>query len=76
MYQNNETNEVRLQFLTRTDQEKNNVIAYTLCDSERWDSFQKRRTRPISYFYGLKHVVSVSMKPLFLHIYMKLKQRS
>ncbi|MEG3753138.1 UDP-forming cellulose synthase catalytic subunit [Psychromonas arctica] len=76
MYQNKESNEVRLQFLTRNDQEKNNVIAYTLCDSERWDSFQKRRTRPISYFYGLKHVVSVSMKPLFLHIYMKLKQRS
>ncbi|WP_413693550.1 PilZ domain-containing protein [Psychromonas sp. KJ10-2] len=76
MHQNSDTKEVRLQFLTRTDQEKNNVIAYTLCDSERWDSFQKRRTRPISYFYGLKHVVSVSMKPLFLHIYMKLKQRS
>lgn len=76
MYQNTDTGEVRLQFLTRTDQEKNNVIAYTLCDSERWDSFQKRRTRPISYLYGLKHVVSVSMKPLFLHIYMKLRQRS
>lgn len=74
-HQDLKTGIIKLQFLTRTAQEKNNVIAYTLCDSGRWESFQKRRTRPISYFYGLRQVVSINLKPIFLHIYMNFKQR-
>ena len=75
LHQNSQSGAVRVKFLTRTSHEKNDVIAFTLCDSNRWESFQKRRTRPISYFYGLKQVVSINLKPLFLHIYMNLKQR-
>jgi cellulose synthase (UDP-forming) len=72
-YQNPDSGELRVQFLADTDEEQNSVVAFTLCDSARWESFQKRRTRPVSYFYGVKHVLAVSIKPIFSHIQMKLK---
>ena len=74
-YQNADSGDVRVAFDVANDDEKSKVVALTLCDSSRWESFQKRRTRQISYFYGLRHVLSVSITPIFKHIYMKFKQR-
>ncbi|WP_025563234.1 UDP-forming cellulose synthase catalytic subunit [Psychromonas sp. SP041] len=76
MYQNIDSGEVRVKFVALSDKDKDKIIAYTLCDSSRWENFHKRRTRRISYLYGVTHVISVSVKPIFLHILMKLKQRT
>ncbi|MEW9799389.1 UDP-forming cellulose synthase catalytic subunit [Alteromonas sp. CYL-A6] len=60
----------RLMFTPADDEEKNEVIAFTLCDSRRWTSFQRRRTRAISYWFGVKHLFSVGVKPALTHSYL------
>ncbi|WP_289031330.1 UDP-forming cellulose synthase catalytic subunit [uncultured Paraglaciecola sp.] len=69
-----EKKQVRLVFTPESDQQMNEVIGYSLGDSNRWKSFQRRRTREIPYWYGVKHVLKVSMKPFFTHVYLGLKQ--
>jgi cellulose synthase (UDP-forming) len=73
-YQNIDTGDVRVQFIGEDDAQ-DKIVAFALCDSARWESFQRRRTRPVSYFYGMKHVLAVSVKPVFTHLWMKLKKR-
>ena len=73
LFSNIKTGDVRLMFEPRDDEELNQVISFALCDSRRWKSFQRRRTRPISYWYGVKHVVRVSFTPIFTHARMHLK---
>lgn len=62
--------QVRIQF-KRDTQYIGNVIRFVLGDSRRWQSFQRRRTRPISYWFGVKHVVSVSISPAIQHFYLQ-----
>jgi cellulose synthase (UDP-forming) len=64
---------LRVQFTPVTEQEHADVVAYSLCDSRRWQSFQRRRTRPISYWYGVKHVLKVGIKPTFIHLTVSLQ---
>jgi cellulose synthase (UDP-forming) len=64
-----QNNQIRLIFVPQTDEQKNAVIGYSLGDSHRWKSFQRRRTREISYWYGVRQVLKGSMKPFFTHIY-------
>lgn len=64
---------VRLRFLRTNDAVWNNIIGFALGDSRRWRSFQNRRTRPISYWFGVKHVLKVSLKPLLVHFWMHLR---
>jgi cellulose synthase (UDP-forming) len=71
LFQNPQTGEVRVKFLRPDDAQSDQVIAFALGDSARWKSFQQRRTRPISYFYGLRHVLNISLKPVFRHIWLK-----
>ena len=59
---------LRVRFVPETDEQENEVIAFALCDSLRWLSFQRRRTRPISYWFGAKHVLKVGLKPALLHM--------
>lgn len=66
--------EVRVEFIG-DDEAQDKIVAFTLCDSGRWESFQRRRTRPVSYFYGMKHVLAVSIRPVYTHLWMKLKKR-
>jgi cellulose synthase (UDP-forming) len=72
--QNENSKEVRIQFTPQSEIEKNQIIAFTLGDSSRWETFQKGRTRPVSYFYGITHVLKISINPLILHIRMKFKK--
>jgi cellulose synthase (UDP-forming) len=58
---------LRVRFVPKTSEQENEVIALSLCDSLRWLSFQRRRTRPISYWFGAKHVLKVGLKPALLH---------
>lgn len=71
---NNKKNQIRITFTPQTNDETNAVIAYTLGDSDRWKAFQRRRTRPISYWYGVRHVLKVSLRPFVTHVYAGLKQ--
>lgn len=59
---------LRVRFVPKTSEQENEVIALSLCDSLRWLSFQRRRTRPISYWFGAKHVLKVGLKPALLHM--------
>jgi cellulose synthase (UDP-forming) len=64
-----ETSKVlRIRFMPKTDNQVDDVVAFALCDSLRWMSFQRRRTRAITYWFGVKHVLKVGMKPVFLHV--------
>ncbi|SHO57507.1 UDP-forming cellulose synthase catalytic subunit [Vibrio quintilis] len=74
--QSEQSGEIRLQFITQNSEDKNKVVAFALGDSARWESFQRRRTRPISYYYGMKQVLTTSFKPVFKHIWIRLQQRS
>ena len=58
---------LRVQFTPCTEREHSEIVAFALADSRRWMSFQRRRTRAITYWYGAKHVLSVGLKPAFLH---------
>ncbi|WP_334031764.1 UDP-forming cellulose synthase catalytic subunit [Alteromonas sp. P256] len=58
---------LRVQFSPSTEEEHSEVVAFALADSRRWMSFQRRRTRAITYWYGAKHVLSVGLKPALLH---------
>lgn len=58
---------VRLHFYANTENEKNELIAYTLCNSGRWQSFKRRRTRPIRYLFGIKHILLAGVRPVALH---------
>jgi cellulose synthase (UDP-forming) len=62
------TNVLRVRFEPKDEQQTNDVISFALCDSLRWMSFQRRRTRAISYWFGVKHVLKVGLKPVFLHV--------
>ena len=64
-----DSNVLRVRFMPETDKEENDVIAFSLCDSRRWKSFQRRRTRQISYWFGVKHVLNVGLKPTLIHLY-------
>lgn len=64
---------LRATFNPQSDVERNNVVAYCLCDSRRWQSFQRRRTRPISYWFGMRHVLNVGLGPIFAHLFFLLK---
>ncbi|MDO6568221.1 UDP-forming cellulose synthase catalytic subunit [Alteromonas sp. 1_MG-2023] len=64
---NSDNNMLRVRFNPQTDVERNQVVAYCLCDSRRWQSFQRRRTRPISYWFGMRHVLKVGLKPITVH---------
>ena len=59
---------LRVRFAPQNDEQENEVVAYSLCDSLRWMSFQRRRTRAISYWFGAKHVLKVGLKPALLHM--------
>lgn len=59
---------LRVRFIPETEEQENEAIAFALCDSLRWLSFQRRRTRPISYWFGAKHVLKVGLKPALLHM--------
>lgn len=72
---NPKTGVVRFKFERTSDGVWNDIIGYALGDSRRWMGFQRRRTRPISYFYGVKHVLKVSLKPVFTHFLMRLQQQ-
>ena len=65
-----ERQQVRIKF-DRDPQHTDNVIRFVLGDSRRWQSFQRRRTRPVSYWFGVKHVVSVSIRPAIQHFYLQ-----
>ena len=65
---------LRVRFSSQNDAEQDEVVAFTLCDSLRWMSFQRRRTRAISYWFGAKHVLKVGLKPVFLHIAVLLRK--
>ncbi|ANB24954.1 UDP-forming cellulose synthase catalytic subunit [Alteromonas stellipolaris] len=65
---------LRATFNPQSDVERNNVVAYCLCDSRRWQSFQRRRTRPISYWFGMRHVLNVGLGPIFAHLFFLLKK--
>ncbi len=67
--------EIAVQFVAQSDDEHQQIIAFTLGDSARWENFQSRRARHVSYYFGVKHVLSIGIKPLFTHIWMRLKQR-
>ena len=58
---------LRVQFSPSTEEEHSEVVAFALADSRRWMSFQRRRTRAITYWYGAKHVLRVGLKPALLH---------
>nr|WP_269747625.1 UDP-forming cellulose synthase catalytic subunit [Salinimonas lutimaris] len=62
---------VRFQFERNSFNSWDDIIAFTLGDSRRWKSFQRRRTRPISYWYGARHVLNVSIRPVFQHFIMQ-----
>lgn len=62
--------EVRFKFDTTVDN-SDQIIRFVLGDSRRWQSFQRRRTRPISYWYGVRHVIKVSMKPAMQHLWLQ-----
>lgn len=72
---NTRRSQLRLLFTPETDEQRNMIIGYTLGDSNRWKSFQRRRTRPISYWFGVRHVMKVSLKPFFTHVYLGFKNR-
>ncbi|WP_333971317.1 UDP-forming cellulose synthase catalytic subunit, partial [Alteromonas mediterranea] len=59
---------LRVRFTPETEEQKSEAIAFALCDSLRWLAFQRRRTRPISYWFGAKHVLKVGLKPVLLHM--------
>jgi len=65
---------LRVRFTPRNDAEQDEIVAFTLCDSLRWMSFQRRRTRAISYWFGAKHVLKVGLKPVFLHVAVLLRK--
>lgn len=65
---------LRVKFSPRSDIERNQVVAYCLCDSRRWQAFQRRRTRPISYWYGMRHVLHVGLSPIMAHLVFLLKK--
>lgn len=58
---------LRVKFIPRTETEHSEIVAFALADSRRWMSFQRRRTRAVTYWYGAKHVLSVGLKPAYLH---------
>ncbi|MEG3766344.1 UDP-forming cellulose synthase catalytic subunit [Alteromonas sp. 14N.309.X.WAT.G.H12] len=60
-------NTLRVRFVPETEEQKNELVAFTLCDSRRWLSFQRRRMREVSYWFGAKHVLGVGLKPVYLH---------
>ncbi len=64
---------VRFCFLRTDETARNEIVAFTMGDSRRWKSFQRRRTRPISYLYGVRHVLRVSLRPVFKHFVMQLQ---
>ncbi|WP_232365091.1 hypothetical protein [Salinimonas marina] len=64
---------VRFCFLRTSEVVRNEIVAFTMGDSRRWQSFQRRRTRPISYLYGVRHVLRVSLRPVFKHFVMQLQ---
>lgn len=65
---------LRVRFIPRNDAEQDEIVAFTLCDSLRWMSFQRRRTRAIPYWFGAKHVLKVGLKPVFLHVAVLLRK--
>ena len=68
LHYDSKTKMLRVRFVPKTSEQENEVIALSLCDSSRWLSFQRRRTRPISYWFGAKHVLKVGLKPALLHM--------
>ena len=68
LHYDSESKILRVRFAPETDTQINEVVSFALCDSLRWMSFQRRRTRAISYWYGVKHVLKVGIKPVFLHV--------
>lgn len=65
---------VRFRFIRESDKIWDDIIAYTMGDSRRWQSFQRRRMRPVSYWYGFTHVLNVSFRPVLQHSWMQLKR--
>ena len=63
---------LRVRFMPQTEEQENEVVAYSLCDSLRWMSFQRRRTRAISYWFGAKHVLKVGKFAMKLGLLVKL----
>ncbi|MDO6477055.1 UDP-forming cellulose synthase catalytic subunit [Alteromonas sp. 1_MG-2023] len=60
---------VRFQFV-QDEGNIDQIVRFVLGDSRRWQSFQRRRTRPVSYWFGVKHVLRVSVRPAFQHLYL------
>lgn len=71
LYHEPHTGSVRFQFERNNADNWDDIIAFTLGDSRRWKSFQRRRTRPISYWYGARHVLNVSIRPVLQHFVMQ-----
>lgn len=73
---NSNRKQLRLLFTPQSEKQKDMIIGYTLGDSNRWKSFQRRRTRPIAYWFGVRHVLKVSLRPFITHIYLGLIRKS
>ncbi|MDF2179652.1 UDP-forming cellulose synthase catalytic subunit [Aliiglaciecola sp. CAU 1673] len=58
---------VRLKFNPQTEQQHREVVGFTLGDSRRWVSFQRRRTRPMPFWQGMSHILKVSVVPPLTH---------
>ena len=74
LFYDRETGIVRFQFIRESDKIWDSIIAYTMGDSRRWQSFQRRRMRPISYWFGFRHVLKVSFRPVIQHSWMQLRR--
>lgn len=64
---------VRLIFNAEDDETKNLVIGYTLGNSDRWQAFQRRRTRKIRYLFGMRHALKISLRTIINHFWMQIK---
>lgn len=71
-------NEYGLQFLLENEQQRNQAVAFAFGDTGRWEYFQMRRTRPMSFGIALRIVFSLIWHPILIHIrfiYLNIKNR-
>lgn len=72
LFHNPKSGVVRFRFERADSKVWDEVIGFTMGDSRRWQSFQRRRMRRITYWYGVRHVLKVSVKPVVQHALMQL----
>ncbi|MDR9468993.1 UDP-forming cellulose synthase catalytic subunit [Marinospirillum sp.] len=57
-----------VEFLAETHDQKNDIVALSFADSARWLYFQNRRARPIPFMHALRMVVSLIWVPVKAHL--------